>query len=84
MRLPPTRFGWGAIIALNIYLPIYLQDVLAMTATERRPEPDDSDGRSQHQRGRNQRRMIGRQTRYKIVPLIGLGSAAIAVAVLAW
>jgi EmrB/QacA subfamily drug resistance transporter len=78
-----NSFGWGAIIGLNIFLPMYLQNVLAMTATAAglslmvlMATLNASAGFTSP--------LIGRQRRYKIVPLIGLALTIISVAVLAW
>ena len=76
-------FGWGGIIALNIFLPMYLQRVIAMSATAAglslmvlMATLNASAGFSSH--------LIARHTRYKIVPLIGLAVAIGSVIWLAW
>jgi EmrB/QacA subfamily drug resistance transporter len=78
-----NSFGWGSIIGLNIFLPVYLQDVLAMSATSAglslmilMAVLNVSAGLTSP--------LIARHRRYKIVPLIGIAAAALAVAVLAW
>ncbi len=78
-----NTLGWGGIIALNIYLPIYLQDVQGMTATNAGLSLMILMGVLNTSSGVTSG-MIGRHVRYKIVPMIGLGSAAIAIALLAW
>ena len=76
-------FGWGGIIALNIFLPMYLQRVIGMSATAAglslmvlMATLNASAGFSSH--------LIARHTRYKIVPLIGLAVAIGSVIWLAW
>jgi MFS family permease len=75
--------GWGAIIALNIYLPVYLQDVLRMSATSAGLSLMVLMGVLNASAGFVSP-LIARHRRYKIVPLLGLAAAAICVAVLAW
>jgi len=78
-----NSLGWGAIVALNIYLPVYLQDVLAMTATSAGLSLMVLMGVLNLSAGASSP-MIARHRRYKIVPMIGLACALVAVAVLAW
>jgi EmrB/QacA subfamily drug resistance transporter len=77
-----NTFGWGGIIGLNIFLPIYLQRVLGMSATAAglslmvlMAMLNTSAGLSSH--------LIVRHQRYKVVPMLGLALATIAVVVLA-
>jgi hypothetical protein len=75
-------FGWGGIIGLNIFLPIYLQWVLGMSATAAglslmvlMATLNASAGFSAQ--------LLVRHRRYKIVPLIGLALAIVSVVTLA-
>ncbi len=90
MRNPVARhaiatnsFGWGAVIGLNIFLPMYLQTVLGLSATQAglslivlMAVLNISAGLTSP--------LIARHRRYKIVPLIGLGAAVATVVVLSW
>jgi EmrB/QacA subfamily drug resistance transporter len=78
-----NAFGWGGIIGLNIFLPMYLQRVIGMSATVAglslmvlMATLNASAGFSSQ--------LIARHTRYKVVPLIGLAIAIASVAWLAW
>ncbi len=78
-----NAFGWGGIIGLNIFLPMYLQRVIGMSATVAglslmvlMATLNASAGFSSQ--------LIARHTRYKVVPLIGLAVAIASVAWLAW
>jgi MFS family permease len=77
-----NTLGWGAIVALNIYLPVYLQDVMGMTATSAGLSLMVLMGVLNVSAGVSSP-MIAKHRRYKIVPLIGLALALIAVVVLA-
>ncbi len=78
-----NSLGWGAIVALNIYLPVYLQDVMLMSATSAGLSLMVLMGVLNVSAGVTSP-MIARHRRYKIVPLVGLVTALLAVAVLAW
>lgn len=78
-----NSFGWGAIVALNIYLPVYLQDVMHLSATSAGLSLMVLMGVLNISAGLSSP-MIANHTRYKIVPLIGLTAALLAVIVLAW
>ncbi|HWM46554.1 MAG TPA: MFS transporter [Xanthobacteraceae bacterium] len=78
-----NSFGWGAIVALNVYLPVYLQDVLAMSATSAGLSLMVLMGVLNASAGLASP-LIARHRRYKLVPLIGLAATALAVGVLAW
>jgi MFS family permease len=78
-----NALGWGGMISLNIYLPIYLQDVLGMSATAAGFSLMILMGVLNASAGLISP-TIGRQARYKTIPLIGLGASTLAVAVLAW
>src|SRR6516165_3771983 len=78
-----NAFGWGGIIGLNIFLPIYLRRVVGMSATAAglslmvlMATLNASAGFSSH--------LLVRHTRYKIVPMIGLAVAIASVVWLAW
>ena len=78
-----NAFGWGGIIGLNIFLPMYLQRVTGLSATAAglslmvlMATLNASAGFSSQ--------LIARHTRYKVVPLIGLAVAIASVAWLAW
>jgi EmrB/QacA subfamily drug resistance transporter len=78
-----NSFGWGAVIALNVFLPIYLQDTLGMSASGAGLSLMILMGVLNISAGLTSP-LIGRHTRYKIVPLFGLAAASLAVVVLAW
>jgi len=78
-----NAFGWGAIIGLNIFLPMYLQSAVGMTATHSGVSLmvlmvalNVSAGISGQ--------LLGRVKRYKLVPMLGLGVAVVAIFTLAW
>ncbi|MGZ5854456.1 MAG: MFS transporter, partial [Xanthobacteraceae bacterium] len=73
-----NSLGWGAVIALNVFLPIYLQDVLAMSASGAGLSLMVLMGVLNASAGLSSP-LIARHTRYKIVPLCGLAAAALAV-----
>jgi EmrB/QacA subfamily drug resistance transporter len=78
-----NSFGWGGVIALNVFLPIYLQDVLSMSATSAGLSMMVLMGVLNASAGFSSQ-LIGRHVRYKIVPLIGMAIATLAVVALAW
>jgi len=78
-----NSFGWGAIVGLNIYLPVYLQDVLRMSATMAGLSLMILMGVLNASAGFVSP-LIARHRRYKIVPLLGLAAAIVSVVVLAW
>ena len=45
-------FGWGSIVGLNIFLPMYLQSVIGLSPTELRLGADGPDGIAQFKRRR--------------------------------
>jgi EmrB/QacA subfamily drug resistance transporter len=78
-----NSFGWGAVVALNMFLPMYLQSVQGLSATHAglslmvlMAVLNASAGVTSP--------MIAHQRRYKLVPLIGLAMAIAAVLALAW
>lgn len=75
--------GWAPIITLNIYLPIYLQDVLKMSATSAGLSLMVLLGTLNASAG-FAAVMIARHRRYKIVPMIGLAVTILSVVILAW
>jgi len=78
-----NAFGWGAIMALNIYLPLYLQTVMGLTATYAglslmvlMVTVNVGAGITGQ--------IIGRVERYKTLPMIGLAIAITGTLALAW
>ena len=78
-----NAFGWGAIIGLNIFLPMFLQSVMAASAT--------SAGLSLmvlmvslNLGAGVAGQFFGRMQRYKTIPLVGLMVTTAAVLALAW
>jgi predicted MFS family arabinose efflux permease len=76
-------FGWGSIIGLNIFLPMYLQNVVGLTPTDAGLSLmvimialNISAGLSGY--------MLGRMVHYKLIPIAGLLIAIASIAVLAW
>jgi Major Facilitator Superfamily len=76
-------FGWGSILALNIFLPMYLQTVLGWSAT--------SSGLSMvilmvtlNASAGLSSQLVGRVKHYKLLPMIFLFVGIGAVLVLAW
>ncbi len=78
-----NSFGWGAIIGLNIVLPIYLQSVMGLSATQAglslvvfMVALNSSAGLAGQ--------VLGRVRHYKLLPMAFLTLAIGAVATLAW
>ena len=78
-----NTFGWGAIIGLNIMLPIYLQSAMGLSATQAglslvafMVALNTSAGLAGQ--------VLGRVRHYKLLPMIGLTISMLAVASLAW
>ena len=78
-----NSFGWGPIVALNIFLPMYLQTVVGLSPTTAglslmvlMVSVNASAGVCGQ--------FFGRLTHYKIMPIVGLLVAIAAVLVLAW
>jgi hypothetical protein len=78
-----NTFGWGAIIAMNITLPIYLQNVMGLSATNA--------GLSLivfmvalNAAAGFAGQLLGRVRRYKLLPMCALAVSIAAVATLAW
>jgi predicted MFS family arabinose efflux permease len=76
-------FGWGSIIGLNIFLPMYLQNVVGLSATNAGLSLmmlmlalNVSAGLSGY--------LLGRMIRYKTVPIVALLLAIASTAALAW
>jgi EmrB/QacA subfamily drug resistance transporter len=83
LAIAANAFGWGSIIGLNIFLPMYLQSALGMSATDSglslmvlMVALNLSAGSSGQ--------LLGRVKRYKLVPMVGLVLAIAAVGTLAW
>jgi hypothetical protein len=75
--------GWGAIIGLNIILPIYLQSAMGLSATQAglslvvfMVALNSSAGLGGQ--------VLGRVRHYKVLPMIGLSLSIAAIAYLAW
>jgi EmrB/QacA subfamily drug resistance transporter len=78
-----NAFGWGSIIGLNVFLPMYLQSVMGLSPAQAglslvvfMVALNTSAGLNGH--------VLGRVRRYKRVPVLGLFVATAAVASLAW
>jgi len=78
-----NSFGWGSIIGLNIFLPMYLQSVIGMTPTNAglslmvlMVTVNSSAGIAGQ--------FYGRMTHYKLIPLAGITVAIAAVITLAF
>jgi MFS family permease len=78
-----NAFGWSSIIGLNIVLPMYLQNVIGLSATAAglslmmlMVTLNATAGFSSP--------LLARATRYKRVPMLGLLLAIVAVLLLAW
>jgi MFS family permease len=76
-------FGWGSIVGLNIFLPVYLQTVIGLSATSAglglmvlMATLNISAGLAGQ--------VLGRVKHYKRLPIIALATATGAVLVLAW
>jgi EmrB/QacA subfamily drug resistance transporter len=83
MVIVTNAFGWGSVIGLNIFLPTYLQSVLAMSPT------DAGLSLMVLMVGLNigagtSGQLFARMKHYKAVPIAGLALAIGAIAVLAW
>jgi sugar phosphate permease len=78
-----NAFGWGAIIGLNIFLPIYLQNVMGLSATHAGLSLMLLMGTLNLSAGAAGQ-LYGRVQHYKTVPMIGLLLAIASVATLAW
>jgi len=77
-----NSFGWGSIIGLNIFLPMYLQSVIGMSPTNAglslmvlMVTVNSSAGVAGQ--------FYGRMTHYKLIPLVGITVAIAAVVTLA-
>jgi EmrB/QacA subfamily drug resistance transporter len=78
-----NAFGWGAIFVLNIFLPMFLQNVMGLSASAAglslmilMTTVNVGAGVSGQ--------MMGRVTHYKRLPLVGLVVAILGTTVLAW
>jgi MFS family permease len=78
-----NAFGWGAIIGLNVFLPMYLQTALQLSATEAGLSLMVLMGALNASAGTSSY-LLGRTTHYKILPTIGLVLAIASVLALAW
>ena len=78
-----NALGWGSIVALNIFLPSYLQTVIGLSATDAglylmvlMVTLNISAGLAGQ--------ILGRVIHYKTLPMIGLVVTIAAVAILGW
>jgi MFS family permease len=78
-----NAFGWGSIVGLNIFLPMYLQSILGFSAATAglslmvvMVTLNTSAGVSG--------KLLARVEHYKTIPMLGLALAVAAVLVLAW
>jgi EmrB/QacA subfamily drug resistance transporter len=78
-----NAFGWSSIVALNIFLPMYLQSVLGFAATTAGLSLMVLMATLNTSAGLASKIMV-RAHHYKTVPMLGLGLAMAAVLVLAW
>lgn len=78
-----NAFGWGAIIGLNIFLPMYLQSVMGLSPTEAGLSLVVFMVALNTSAGLNGQ-VLGRVRRYKLLPVLGLLVSIAAVASLAW
>ena len=78
-----NAFGWGSIIGLNIFLPMFLQSVVGVSPTSAGLSLMILMATLNFSAGAAGQ-VIGRVQRYKTVPLIGLTVAIASVALLAW
>jgi EmrB/QacA subfamily drug resistance transporter len=83
MVIVANAFGWGSVIGLNIFLPTYLQSVLAMSPT------DAGLSLMVLMVGLNigagtSGQLFARMKHYKAVPIAGMVMAIGAIAILAW
>ncbi|MEA2903423.1 MAG: hypothetical protein QOI12_810 [Alphaproteobacteria bacterium] len=76
-------FGWGSILGLNIFLPMYLQNVIGLTPTNAgltlmvlMIALNVSAGLSGY--------VLMRQRRYKLLPMMGALLAVTSISILAW
>jgi EmrB/QacA subfamily drug resistance transporter len=76
-------FGWGAIVALNIYLPLYLQTVMGLSATHAGLSLMVLMGAVNISAG-TVGQILGRVRHYKMLPMLLLTLAICAVLTLSW
>ena len=62
-----NSFGWGAIIGLNIFLPMYLQSVIGLSPTSAGLSLDGADGDAQHLAPDLGGQILGRVKHYKTI-----------------
>jgi sugar phosphate permease len=81
--LTANTFGWAPIVGLNIFMPMYLQSVLGMSATSAglslmviMVTLNTSAGLTGQ--------LIGRVTHYKRVPMLGLVLAIVTLVTMGW
>ncbi|MGA7488501.1 MAG: MFS transporter [Xanthobacteraceae bacterium] len=83
LAIVANAFGWGAIIGLNVFLPIYLQSVMGATPAEAGLSLVAFMVALNTSAGLNGQ-VLGRVRRYKLLPVLGLSCSIAAVVSLAW
>ena len=78
-----NAFGWGSIVGLNIFLPMYLQSVMGLSATAAGLSLMVIMATVNASAGVNGQIMV-RVQRYKLLPMLGLALSIASVLVLAW
>ena len=78
-----NAFGWGSIIGLNVFLPMYLQIVMGLSPAEAGLSLVVFMVALNTSAGLHGQ-VLGRVRRYKLVPMLGLLVSIAAVATLAW
>lgn len=78
-----NAFGWGSIVGLNIFLPMYLQSVMGLSATAAGLSLMVIMATVNVSAGVNGQIMV-RVQRYKLLPMLGLMLSIASVLVLAW
>jgi sugar phosphate permease len=78
-----NAFGWGSIVGLNIFLPMYLQSVMGLSATAAGLSLMVIMATVNASAGVNGQILV-RVQRYKLLPILGLALSIASVLVLAW
>lgn len=78
-----NAFGWASIVGLNIFLPMYLQSVMGLSATTAGLSLMVIMATVNTSAGVNGQIMV-RVQRYKMLPMLGLALSIASVLVLAW
>jgi EmrB/QacA subfamily drug resistance transporter len=83
LAIAANAFGWGAIVGLHIFLPIYLQNIVGMSPFAAGLSVITLAIALNVSAGVTGT-ILPRMTHYKIIPIIGLVIAIAALVVLAW